>query len=336
VVEARVYARMEVEAVKRAFLRSGSTSSSVCLREKLPPHPPQQQRGKRSRAAAAAAAAAVAGSSLCVGVFAARRIRVDEDLGEYSGEHIRLSDSTKLSEFAFELNDKLAIEPAAQHSLNQQLRLSQVCVAHFVDQPQPHQRCTARFLLDLETFRVTLRAIVELEEGDEVLVSYGNCRPTAEPRAVNEAQCVRFAPLVKLKKAEQQRLALVSEFTAAARESGAEHITAAVQVRVVERLAPVVRRRLVKPAATSRPRTVDRWTPDETEELVDFIKRFGPGQWDKKAEALSTSPPGVTRTAAAAAFIWHAKLKMQEVRSSVRLSAYQQVNAIPPPAAHPC
>ena len=314
---------MEVETIKQAFL-SSKPAGGVCLRVKTPHPPAERPRGKRAEAAEAA----WAGASICVGVFATRRIKVDEDLGEYAGEPTRLSGGAKLSCFAFQLNDRLAVDPAALHGCDQTARLSQACITHFVDQPQPQQRCTARFMIDLETSRVTLRSIVEMEEGEEVLASYGGCRPRSEQHAVNDAQCSRFAPIVKLTRTEQQRLSLASNFAAAACEFAADGInpdagkgtTAAVQVRVVQRVAPLVRRRLVKPAGAARPRTIDRWTREEIEELAGLILRHGFGQWEKKVGALTTSLPGVTRTAAAAAYVWHSKLKSQKVILTANIS----------------
>jgi hypothetical protein len=308
---------MEVEAVKKAFL-SSEPSGVVCLREKRPAPAVRRRRGKRADADAAR-------SGVCVGVFAARRIQVDEDLGEYAGEPTRLSTGAKLSCFAFQLNDRVAVDPAQLNGYNQDpVRLSQACIAHFVDEPQPQQRCTARFMIDPETSRVTLRSIAEIEEGEEVLASYGGCRPRSGHHAVNDAQCSRFAPVVKLTRTEQQRLSLASNLAATGCDFAADRAnsnagkgnTAAVQVRVVQRVAPVVRRRLVKPAGASRPRTIDRWTREEIEELAGFVLRSGIGQWEKKVAALTTSLAGVTRTAAAAAYVWHTKLKSQQVLST--------------------
>ena len=162
-----------------------------------------------------------------------------------------------------------------------------------------------------------------MEEGEEVLASYGGCRPRSLQHAVNEAQCLRFAPMVTLTRAEQQRLSLASNFAATgcdfttdrANSDAAKGSTAAVQVRVVQRVAPVVRRRLVKPAGASRVRTIDRWTQEEIEELASFVLHSGIGQWEKKVAGLTTSLTGVTRTAAAAAYVWHTKLKSQQVIS---------------------
>lgn len=306
---------MEVEAAKQALLRS-ERPGIVRLREKRP------------RAAEPAA------GPTCVGVFAARRIQVNEELGEYSGELTRLSAGAQPSCFAFQLDDRVAVDPAALNGSNP-VRLSQVCIAHFVDQPQPEQRCTARFLIDQESSRVTLRSIIEMDEGEEVLASYGDCRPTSKQHAVNEPQCSRFAPVVALTRTEQQRLALASDFAATACDfaaggvspDGGKGTTAAVKVRVVQRVAPVVRRRLVKPATASRPRTIDRWTREEIEELADLILRHGSGQWKQKVAALTTSLPGVTRTAAAAAYVWHAKLKSQQVNlaHNIRLQRLQVI-----------
>ena len=311
----RVVRGMDVEAVKRAFLKS-YTSGALRLQERpsmtTTAAPPASAAASTTGAAAAAAAPAAAPA--CVGVFAARRVKVDEDLGEYSGEHIRLAPKAAPSGFAFRLSDALAVDPAATPGPSHRPRLAQACIAHFVTQPLPHQCCTARFFIDQATSRITLRAIVEMEEGDEVLASYGGCRPAPKPSPTNETQCTRFAPLVQLTRAEQQRLSMVSTFAAEHTDGPTPDsaASAAVRVRVVEKLAPVVKRRLVKPASASRPRTMDRWTREETEELANAVMTSGVGQWEKKVSAMMTSLAGVQRTAAAAAFIWHAKLKHQQ------------------------
>ena len=294
---------MDVRDVREAFLKS-DTGATL----KLQPREPHKKRID----GALAAPPQEPGQSAPVGVFVTRRVEVDEDLGEYFGEQVRVDKKDELGEFAFRLTDTLALDPAGPNQPPTVLRSA--CLAHFVNEPRPDQRCTARFLLDRTTRRVTLRTICALDPGDEVLASYGNCRAVSRDSPVNTAQCQRFAPLVVLSETETQRLATVSAFSG--KDIGKS--TAAVRVRVVESVAPAVRERLAKPLMPSKAKTIERWTEEELDELSALVLQHGVGQWEKKVSDMTASAPGVRRTAAAAAFVWHAKLKLQERHAAQR------------------